>query len=124
MDLSLVTSVGGFGGFLASVRAIGVVQPPGINVSADDTVRGGAEGNFFALGGGTKPASVDPSPSAANTVPEHRVAVSKELNPIIFRLFMVFFLSMTRVYGAFQLNQTVFITLMYGKPGLVTDFLK
>jgi len=87
--LSLVTSVGGFGGFLASVRAMGVVHPPGINVSADDTVRGGAEGNFFAFGGGTKPGSLDPSP-AARAVPEHRVAANSELNPIMSFLFMAF----------------------------------
>ncbi|MHA1941451.1 MAG: hypothetical protein ACW99F_00410 [Candidatus Hodarchaeales archaeon] len=65
--------VGGFGGFLASVLAIGVVQPPGIKVSAELTVLGGADGSFF-LGGGTKPSSLDPSP--AKQVPTIRVIVN------------------------------------------------
>jgi len=72
--LSFVTSTGGFGGFLASVRDIGVVHPPGMNVSAEETERGGAEGSFFFLGGGTKPGSFEPSP--ANTVPAQSVAAT------------------------------------------------
>ena len=92
LSFSFVTSTGGRGGFLASVRDMGVVQPPGINVSADDAVRGGAGGSFFFLGGGTKPASVDPSP--ASTVPPHRVAA--KIGSIT-----VFFIILFRSFGAF-----------------------
>jgi hypothetical protein len=71
--LIFVTRTGGVGGFLASVRDIGVVHPPGINVSAEETERGGAGGSFFSRGGGTKPGSSDPSP-ASTDVPAHSVA--------------------------------------------------
>lgn len=67
--------MGGFGGFLASVLAIGVVQPPGIKVSAEETVRGGADGSFFFFGGGTNPSSFEPS-LAPKVVPIQRVAMS------------------------------------------------
>jgi hypothetical protein len=66
------------GGFLASVLLIGVVHPPGINVSAEDTDLGGAEGSFFALGGATNPFSLDPSP--ANTVPAHKVIATNTVH--------------------------------------------
>tara|TARA_R110002051_G_C8696801_1_gene493813 strand:- start:1179 stop:1445 length:267 start_codon:yes stop_codon:yes gene_type:complete len=70
------------GGFLASVRAIGVVQPPGIKVSAEETVRGGADGSFFFFGGGTNPSSVEPS-LAPKQVPIHKVAAMRWVNFII-----------------------------------------
>ena len=78
----MVTKVGGFGGFLASVRAIGVVQPPGIKVSAEETVRGGADGSFFFFGGGTNPSSFEPS-LAPKAVPIHKVATIRWVNFII-----------------------------------------
>ena len=83
---SLVTKVGGLGGFLASVRAIGVVQPPGIKVSAEETVRGGADGSFFFFGGGTKPSSVEPS-LAPKAVPIQRVAMSRGVSFICIPLY-------------------------------------
>jgi hypothetical protein len=85
--LSFVTNVGGLGGFFASVRAIGVVHPPGINVSAELTVRGGADGSFFCLGGGTNPGSVEPS-FTARDVPVQRVNAINEFNAFMF-LFII-----------------------------------
>ena len=70
----MVISVGGFGGFFDSVRDIGVVHPPGMNVSAEDAVRGGAGGSLGATGGATNPGSSVPSP--AITVPAQSVAAS------------------------------------------------
>lgn len=63
---------------MASVRAMGVVHPPGRNTSADDTVLGGAGGNFLSTGGGTNPGSPVPSP-AANTVPAHKVKARMDI---------------------------------------------
>jgi hypothetical protein len=70
----LVTSTGGCGGFLASVRDTGVTgqQQHASTVSAEFTVRGGAGGFFKSRGGGTNPFSEDPSP--ANSVPKQNVA--------------------------------------------------
>lgn len=65
-SLSLIMSAGGTGGFLASVRAIGVEQPPAMKVSAEETLLGGAGGSFFSWGGATKPGSSLPSPAKAN----------------------------------------------------------
>ena len=67
-----MTKTGGLGGFFASVLDIGVVQPPGIKVSADEAVLGGAGGILGFNGGGTNPGSSDPSD--AKTVPAHNVA--------------------------------------------------
>jgi hypothetical protein len=80
-------ATGGCGGFFASVRAIGVTgqQQHAFSVSPEETVRGGAEGSLRSAGGGTKPASSDPSP-AFNTVPAHRVAARSGAR--CFRLFM------------------------------------
>lgn len=64
--MSLVTRVGGRGGFLASVRDIGTEHPPGMKVSADETARGGAGGSFF-VGGATNPGSSEPSPARQGT---------------------------------------------------------
>ena len=84
----MVTRVGGRGGFLASVLAIGVVHPPGMKVSAEETVRGGAGGSFLSIGGGTNPGSPVPSP-AARQVPAQSVNNSNA--DVIF--FMFSFLS-------------------------------
>lgn len=73
----LVTSTGGRGGVLASVLDIGVVQPPGIKVSADETDLGGAGGSIFARGGPTNPDSSDPSP--AQRVVLRRVTTNRVL---------------------------------------------
>jgi hypothetical protein len=75
-------SVGGCGGFFASVRAIGVTgqqQHASID-SADEDVRGGAGGFLRSFGGATNPASFEPSPPAS-TVPRHIVAASAEVIP-------------------------------------------
>jgi len=69
-----VISAGGFGGFLASVLAIGVVHPPGMYVSAEAELLGGGGGSFGCSGGATKPGSSDPSPASA--VPTHNVLAS------------------------------------------------
>jgi len=71
--------MGGCGGFLASVRDIGVTgqQQQASTVSAEDATRGGAGGFFISRGGGTKPASPVPSPEM--TVPVQRVAASAAL---------------------------------------------
>jgi hypothetical protein len=76
---------GGWGGFLASVRAIGVTgqQQQGSVVSADEMVRGGAGGGVRPLGGGTNPGSSEPSP--AKVVPMHNVATS--IGTTYFRFF-------------------------------------
>jgi hypothetical protein len=74
--LTLVTRTGGTGGFLASVRDIGVVHPPGMKVSADDTERGGAGGSFFSRGGGTNPGSDEPS---GIDMPAHTISVDRML---------------------------------------------
>lgn len=80
---SLVMRTGGRGGFLASVLDIGVVQPPGINVSADDTARGGAGGRTLR-GGGTNPGSVEPSdPSAV----EAQARMARRA-PLVFFIFL------------------------------------
>ena len=79
--MTLVTKTGGLAGFFASERESGWVHPPGINVSADDTTLGGAGGNTRSLGGGTNPASFDPS--APRTVPTHIVASTIDVNFII-----------------------------------------
>ena len=71
-SVSFEIKTGGAGGFLASVRAAGTQQPPAIQVSAEETLRGGADGSLIWCGGGTNPASSLPSP-AANAVPTHRV---------------------------------------------------
>tara|TARA_R110000822_G_scaffold110654_6_gene240987 strand:- start:19374 stop:19619 length:246 start_codon:yes stop_codon:yes gene_type:complete len=72
-----VINVGGFAGFFASVLAMGVTQPPGMNVSAELTVLGGAAGSFLSFGGATKPSSLDPSPAKA--VPTHNVKIKISL---------------------------------------------
>lgn len=77
--LILTTTVGGLGGFLASVRVKGVTgqHEQQSSVSAELEVRGGGGGSCLSVGGGTNPASSDPSP--ANTVPVHNVnAKSKD----------------------------------------------
>ena len=68
---NLLINAGGAGGFLASVLAAGVQQPPAIHVSALATERGGAEGNLVWWGGATKPGSSLPSPP--NASPAHIV---------------------------------------------------
>lgn len=70
---SLVIKGGGFGGFFASVRETPVQgqQQQGSVVSAEEIERGGAGGGVRLFGGGTKPASSEPSP--AKTVPIQRV---------------------------------------------------
>ena len=82
---------GGRGGFLASVRAMGVTgqQQQANKVSADEEVRGGAGGFFISLGGGTKPLWSLPS-LAARIVPEQRVAASKVFSPIQVVFFITF----------------------------------
>ena len=70
-------TIGGMGGFFASVRDMGVTgqQLQQANkVSAEAATRGGGGGFFISRGGGTKPAS--PVPSPARRVPVHRVAAS------------------------------------------------
>ena len=74
VSLSFVISTGGCGGFLASVRDIGVTgqQQQASTVSEEDAVRGGAGGFLSSFGGATKPCS--PVPSPAKMVPAQRVA--------------------------------------------------
>jgi hypothetical protein len=86
--LIFVTSTGGFGGFLASVRDWGATgqQQQACMDSEELAVRGGAGGFLRSLGGGTKPSSVDPSP-AHSTVPVHKVAaraVRRSLVDVVF----------------------------------------
>jgi hypothetical protein len=78
-------AIGGRGGFFASVLAWGVIgqQQHPMNVSAEDTLRGGGGGNFLSFGGGTKPGSVEPSPPA-RTVPAQRVAARTGMTPAGF----------------------------------------
>jgi hypothetical protein len=85
-DFSFVIRAGGCGGFLASVRAWGVTgqQQHGSVVSAEAIERGGAGGGVRSVGGGTKPASSEPSP-AAKAVPMHSVAANAGI--IYFKLF-------------------------------------
>jgi len=78
-------SVGGLGGFLDSVRAIGVVQPPGMNVSALEAVLGGAGGSRGSTGGATNPGSPDPS-LAYILVPNNKVVAN---NGNIFLFFII-----------------------------------
>jgi hypothetical protein len=73
---SFVINAGGFGGFLASVLAIGTVHPPGIYVSALALDRGGGGGSFIVSGGAMKPASSEPSPAKAKVVPSIRLAIN------------------------------------------------
>ncbi len=79
----LVINTGGCGGFLASVRDMGVTgqQQQASIVSADEAVRGGAGGFLRSTGGGTNPGSSDPSP-APRTVPEHSVAARRGARPL------------------------------------------
>lgn len=64
-SFNFVISVGGLGGFLDSVLDRGVVHPPGIKVSEELAVLGGAGGSLGSLGGATNPASSVPSPAKA-----------------------------------------------------------
>jgi len=72
----LIKRTGGWGGFFASVRDIGVTgqQQQPRNDSAEEAIRGGAGGFFISRGGGTKPASPVPSPEI--NVPVQSVAAS------------------------------------------------
>jgi len=88
--LILETRTGGCGGFLASVRDMGVAgqQQQAMAVSAEAAVRGGAGGFFKSRGGGTNPFS--PVPSPASNVPVQKVAariVRKTCLPLM--MFMV-----------------------------------
>ena len=78
-SLILVIRIGGCGGFLASVRDMGVTgqQQQARTVSAEDATRGGAGGFFISRGGATNPFS--PVPSPESSVPVQRVAASAEL---------------------------------------------
>jgi len=82
-------STGGCGGFLASVRDIGVTgqQQQASMVSAEEAVRGGAGGFLRLTGGGTNPGSSEPSP-ALSAVPEHNVAASNGTRPLLSFFFM------------------------------------
>ena len=83
-------NVGGCGGFLASVLAMGVTgqQQHGSSVSAEVMVLGGAGGGVRFSGGGTNPSSSDPSP-VPKTVPVHNV---KNINPVTKIFSFMFFL--------------------------------
>jgi len=85
-------AIGGLGGFFASVRACGVTgqQQQPINVSAEDTLRGGGGGIFRSFGGGTKPGSSEPSPPAS-TVPAQSVTARMGMTRdfVVFALFIL-----------------------------------
>ncbi len=71
-----MSRTGGWGGFLASVRDIGVAgqqQQPSKD-SAEEAILGGGGGFFISLGGATNPGSPVPSPEIK--VPVHNVAAS------------------------------------------------
>ncbi len=72
----MISRTGGWGGFFASVRDIGVAgqQQQPISDSAEEAIRGGAGGFFISRGGATKPGSPVPSPEIK--VPVHSVAAS------------------------------------------------
>ena len=82
-SLILVIKTGGVGGFLTSVRDIGVMQQQqqACIDSAEDVVRGGAGGGWRSRGGGTKPLS--PVPSVASTVPVHKVAAKAAVQVLV-----------------------------------------
>jgi hypothetical protein len=84
---SFAIKAGGTGGFFASVLAIGWQQPPAIYVSDEETLRGGAEGSFFAWGGATKPCSSLPLP--AKETPAIRVTATA--GTIYFFMLISFF---------------------------------
>jgi hypothetical protein len=75
-----MSNTGGCGGFLASVRDMGVPQQQQHPVvSAEDAMRGGG-GGFFSInsrGGATKPGSPVPSPEIS--VPVQSVVASAAL---------------------------------------------
>ena len=81
---------GGCGGFLASVRDMGVTgqQQHASTVSADEATRGGAGGFFISRGGGTNPGSELPSP-AETIVPVQSVkAIADEIAFLQMSVFM------------------------------------
>ena len=85
-----VIKTGGCGGFLASVRAMGVTgqQQQASMVSEEDAVRGGAGGFFMSAGGATNPGSLLPSP--AKRVPVHIVASREAETTILCRRVFIF----------------------------------
>lgn len=89
-SVNLLINTGGAGGLFASVLAAGVQHPPAIQVSALETLLGGALGNLIACGGGTNPASSLPSP-VARTVPAHRVKASAAPypNPLVVYVILI-----------------------------------
>jgi len=70
---------------LDSVRLIGVVHPPGMNVSALEAVLGGAGGSLGLTGGATNPGSSVPSP--ARIVPAQSVAARMGSTDLVFICF-------------------------------------
>jgi hypothetical protein len=88
---SFTIAVGGFGGFFASVRDIGVrgQQQQQSQVSAEEEVLGGGGGSFLSAGGATNPVSSEPSP--ANIVPAHKVTD----NAVPAKYFSLFLINVT-----------------------------
>lgn len=74
---------GGWGGFLASVRDIGVTgqQQQASTVSPEEATLGGAGGLILSAGGGTNPGSLLPSP--ARSVPVQKVAAREAVAKIL-----------------------------------------
>ena len=86
----LINSTGGWGGFFASVRDMGVTgqQQQASKVSADDATRGGAGGFFWIIsrGGATNPASPVPSPEIS--VPVQSVVARAALITFLVAVFI------------------------------------